>query len=540
MSLTFTGLLSRADGPQLSRMMPPGAAQLLAAIDQQLAYPRNLVKVLLTLRSPEDLLLNAGTREELLQLLPIPDAELLAVQLGKKLGTDPYQFLLSTVFTKASKSDVLLAFFKVDRHPSDIKEIGPSDSVVEANYPLFPHQVTAALAIREKLSKDPFRALLHMPTGAGKTRTAMNIIADYLRERESGVVVWLAHSEELCQQAEVEFEAAWQILGNRRLRVARYYGKYDSDLTTIRDGIVIAGLAKAFSRLKRDDKHLRALSARSPFVVMDEAHQAIAPTYRQIIELMVRPFTGARLLGLSATPGRTWNDPNADAQLSDFFGRQKVSLSVAGYDNPVDYLIQENYLAKPKFRQISVDSKIKLSAAEQRAIEETFDLPKSVLEKLGRNQSRNLQIIAEIETLMRSHKRILLFASSVDQSEVLTGVLSARGYQAWSVSSNSSHAQRKAAISAYLANDDEPKILCNFGVLTTGFDAPKTSAAVIARPTLSLVLYSQMIGRAMRGTRAGGNKEAEIVTVVDPSLPGFDSVERAFSNWEDVWNKKGE
>ena len=62
-----------------------------------------------------------------------------------------------------------------------------------------------------------------------------------------------------------------------------------------------------------------------------------------------------------------------------------------------------------------------------------------------------------------------------------------------------------------------------------------TSAALIARPTLSLVLYSQMVGRAMRGTAAGGNAECEIVTVVDPRLTGFGSVAEAFSNWEDVW-----
>lgn len=78
--------------------------------------------------------------------------------------------------------------------------------------------------------------------------------------------------------------------------------------------------------------------------------------------------------------------------------------------------------------------------------------------------------------------------------------------------------------------------MCNFGVLTTGFDAPKTSAVVIARPTRSLVLYSQMVGRAIRGVRAGGNPSAEIVTVVDPMLPGFGSIAEAFVNWEDVWD----
>jgi DNA repair protein RadD len=73
-------------------------------------------------------------------------------------------------------------------------------------------------------------------------------------------------------------------------------------------------------------------------------------------------------------------------------------------------------------------------------------------------------------------------------------------------------------------------------VLTTGFDAPKTSGAIIARPTTSLVLYSQMVGRAARGPLAGGNEHAEVATVVDTGLPGFTSLVDAFHNWEDVWS----
>lgn len=62
---------------------------------------------------------------------------------------------------------------------------------------------------------------------------------------------------------------------------------------------------------------------------------------------------------------------------------------------------------------------------------------------------------------------------------------------------------------------------------------------MIARPTKSLVLYSQMVGRAIRGPAAGGNATAEIVTVVDTDLPGFGSVADAFVNWEDVWGNGG-
>jgi DNA repair protein RadD len=93
----------------------------------------------------------------------------------------------------------------------------------------------------------------------------------------------------------------------------------------------------------------------------------------------------------------------------------------------------------------------------------------------------------------------------VQHSEVLAAVLNMRGYKANSVTGNTP-SQRRAHIIEQFKNDtDDVQILCNYGVLTTGFDAPQTSAAIIARPTKSLVLYSQMVGRAIRGKRAGGN-----------------------------------
>ena len=80
--------------------------------------------------------------------------------------------------------------------------------------------------------------------------------------------------------------------------------------------------------------------------------------------------------------------------------------------------------------------------------------------------------------------------------------------------------------------------LLNYGVFTAGFDAPVTSCVVVARPTASVVLYSQMVGRAMRGTRVGGNRNCDIWTVVDTNLPGFRSVADAFENWEELWKQE--
>ena len=97
--------------------------------------------------------------------------------------------------------------------------------------------------------------------------------------------------------------------------------------------------------------------------------------------------------------------------------------------------------------------------------------------------------------------------------------------------------ERARALARFKRSGGAPRVLTNFGVLTTGFDAPAASAAIIARPTKSLVLYSQMVGRVIRGPKAGGTPTCEVVTVVDTTLPGFGDVAEAFMNWEDVWTR---
>lgn len=533
--MKFEELLNRADA-SLAELMPRGTSRLVTAIDEALAYPKNLRKILMRLRPANVLLDTDDTRQKLLQLLPEKEALELAVRLGAPQGVDSYKFLGSIKFARNAQRAVLFDFFEVALPQEAPKATLQSWVEVTPAFGLFDHQAGALRRVEELLDAEPHRVLLHMPTGSGKTRTAMNAVANYLRSRERGVVVWLAHSEELCEQAAEEFEKAWTTLGSRRLPVVRYWGAYEADLRTVNDGIVIAGLKKIHSRLQSADHQLRALSAKDPFIIMDEAHQAVAPTYQMIIEQLMRPLSQARLLGLSATPGRTWNDPQADRQLTEFFASRKVSLAVEGFDNPVSYLISAGYLAKPIYRQIDAAHNVVLTDQELVRIRETFELPDSVLERLALDEQRNLLIVHHAEDLLRRHRRVILFAASVDQSELLAAVLAARGHSAASVTSRSA-VGRAEAIASFKDSADEARILCNFGVLTTGFDAPRTSAALIARPTLSLVLYSQMVGRAMRGTAAGGNAECEIVTVVDPKLPGFGSVASAFSNWEDVWRE---
>ena len=377
-----------------------------------------------------------------------------------------------------------------------------------------------------------------MPTGAGKTRTAMNIIAQQLRQFPDEAVVWLAHSEELCEQAAQEFEKAWAFLGSHTLRVQRFWGERPLDPDQIAGSFVVAGLPKMNALVRRDLEAIGKIGKHAGLVIMDEAHQAIAPTYQLILDALVEPFADTSLLGLSATPGRSWNDVDRDEQLAKFFARQKVVLEIEEYDNPVAYLIDQGYLARATFRPVKHQSGFELTDQDERQVEESFEIPRQILERLAEDEMRNLVILSTIEDLIKRHRRIIVFATTVDHSDLLAYVLRSRGHWAKSVTGSTPGSERAAILETFKDASSEPKIVCNFGVLTTGFDAPQTSAAVIARPTTSLVLYSQMVGRAIRGTEAGGNAEAEIVTVVDSALPGFGDVGEAFLNWEDVWGSK--
>lgn len=197
----------------------------------------------------------------------------------------------------------------------------------------------------------------------------------------------------------------------------------------------------------------------------------------------------------------------------------------------------EGYLARAEYRSLLDQSGLELSRRDLNRIGEELDFPSYLLHRIEEDEQRNLRIILEIEELAKRHQRIIIFTISVEHSKLIASVLQTRGLSAYTLSANTSASERSRLIANFKNDDPETKILCNYGVLTTGFDAPKTSAAIIARPTRSLVLYSQMVGRAIRGIKAGGNETAEIVTVVDKNLPGFGSVAEAFKNWEDVWKK---
>ena len=350
------------------------------------------------------------------------------------------------------------------------------------------------------------------------------------------MVVWLASGKELLEQAALSFKEAWSHLGTRFVQIGLLQGQHDLDLDQFSDGFLAIGLAKAWSMLSTTHPEwTMTVAKRTRLVVFDEAHQSIARTYSRITDELTTDYRCA-LLGLTATPGRSWDDIDEDGKLAAFYNWNKVSIQIPG-GNPIRHLIDNGYLARPVFRTLLAQPGLAIDEGDLARIASSLDIPDDVLSNLSMTDRYVAAALDAIEDLLsRGHVRVLVFAASVELAHLLTAVLTARDIEGYAVTGLTGDRARTHAIRMFKSNLERPMVLVNFGVLTTGFDAPKATAAVIARPTKSLVLYSQMIGRAIRGPRAGGTTDCEVVTVVDTRLPGFGDVAEAFSNWEDVWS----
>ena len=477
-------------------------------------------------REVRELCFKAMSREKLTELaerLDIPSIDVLK-DMEMRQNTETYR--------------VFLGFFGIGADKV-ILSIKPVQEEIRAEFGLFPHQRDVANRVSQSIRDGYGRVVLHMPTGSGKTRTAMHIVSRFLTNSEPSVVIWLAASAELLDQAANAFVSAWSRLGNREIKILRFWGDYTQDMSTVpNDCFIVAGLQKMNAFKSKAGIDIMRLANSVKLVVVDEAHQAIAPTYRDLIDSLVNTGMSNALIGLTATPGRTWSDIDKDQRLSSFFEGQKVMLKAGDDNDPVLYLTEQGYLARAEFRYLEIEMTSELKPHLKR-ISNGDDYGPDLLETLAKQTERNVAITQEIQYLIdKGHRRILFFGASVLHAETLAVFLPALEIEAQAVTAKTEESARRRIINEFRKSSNKPMVLCNFGVLTTGFDAPNTSAAVIARPTKSLVLFSQMVGRATRGIKAGGNESCTISTVVDIELPGFGDITEAFKNWEDVWHEQ--
>ena len=521
------------------------ALDVLEVLQNNTSNPVNLLSLISKGYPIEEMLRNKKIRDLFISTLRENEAYDLSNLLGLKIFEQQsiYEQLKHVPFSSNSSNESILFEFFEEELPLNSDKMVQIKDIETTNIQklLFDYQRKAIKSIMVYLTKNKKRCLLHMPTGSGKTTTAMQVVASFFITSTPTLVVWLAYNEELCEQALQEFKETWNRMGNRQLKIYRFFKNYSPDLINLtkknKEGLIIAGLNKMYESEKKQNAFLTTLSDRVNLVVIDEAHQAPAPTYKDLLQILVdKHVNSTSFLGLSATPGRAKNAKITSEELAELFDHKKVTLDVGNNKNPINYLIEQGYIAHPIVVTKKFDGVLTKNDADKIS-KSLIDVPKEILEKLGKDSTRTLLTISQIEELIeRQHKRIIAFAPSVKNSRDLAVILSYQGYVAYHVDEKTSSATRKKIIQEYQNDSNREIVLCNVGIFTTGFDAPKTSAVVIARPTKSTVLYSQMVGRAMRGPKVNGTKECEIRVITDTKISEFTDIANKFFEWEDVWN----
>jgi superfamily II DNA or RNA helicase len=377
----------------------------------------------------------------------------------------------------------------------------------------------------------PQRAMLSLPTGAGKTRVTAEGVIRWIREAGSpqGPILWIAQTEELCEQAVQSWKFVWEKVGAEQpLVIDRLWSTNSATPVTDRPHLVVATDAKLRVCLHTDEY---AWLRRASLVLVDEAHVAIARTYTEIFEQLglTHRETPRHLVGLTATPFR--NDADLTRRLVQRFGNRRLDEGIF-VGEPIPSLQELGVLSQVEHRELA-GARMHLNPDELRTVEQFNGfLPKGAEQRLAENEDRNQMLLDEIAAMPHDWP-VLVFATSVSHAKFLAAKLGDRNIRAAAIDSATPTAERRKRVEAFRRG--QIRVITNYGVLTQGFDAPATRAVVIARPVYSANSYQQMIGRGLRGPRNGGKGTCLILDVRD-NIVNYDEG-LAFTEFEYLWKK---
>ena len=405
------------------------------------------------------------------------------------------------------------------------------------------------------------RLLIHMPTGTGKTKTTMHIITHYLQfvMKKRGAVIWVAHTNELLEQAYDTFQTVWNHLGDGEIKAYKLWGNKTIDDNEELNGIVFCGLSKLMSIHNSNEGLWNRLKKDCRLIVFDEAHKAAATETRKVIEDLMRipkGYSNRALIGLSATPGRTTEASYDNNLLTSMFGGKLIyidtdiinqinmgqlqALNCESERNIIKFFQERGILAKVipdrlTYRTEFTPNELAILRGELEDLGfDEKDFSQKQLKVLATNKDRNQVILQRLRKLNDEKVPTIVFACSVDHAKMLSAMLTLEEIPNSLVVGSMNSIDRRNAISAFKNKNNNVNIIINYGILTTGFDSTNIQCVFITRPTKSVVLYSQMIGRGLRGPLMGGNPECLLIDI-DDNLDLFDN-DAAFSHFDDYWN----
>lgn len=385
---------------------------------------------------------------------------------------------------------------------------------------LYEHQIDAMQALDKLNKKDEFRSLLVLPTGGGKTLTAAYWLLKNVID-QGKKILWIAHRHLLLEQAADTFiqNAYTDIMINRTPFNYRIIsGIHDKPVHIKKDDtILIAGKDSIIRNLNYLDEWIENEEV---YLIIDEAHHAVAKTYKRIINYVFEHAKNAKMLGLTATPFRT--SEHEKGALKAIFQDDIV------YKTDLDTLIKKEILATPICKEFETDILFgdTLGVKALKSIENLDVIPENIVKEIADNSVRNRLIVETYFKDYQTYGPTIVFALNQNHAIALNALFNEYGKEYGIESDFIISSVRDSFTGVTISNkENEEKIerykngkiqvLINVNILTEGTDLPKTHTVFLTRPTVSTVLMTQMVGRALRGLRANGTKEAYIVSFLD-------------------------
>lgn len=327
--------------------------------------------------------------------------------------------------------------------------------------------------------------MAQMPTGTGKTYLLTAVIDSFVRANSKAKVWIVAHRRELVSQID---------------ETVRKFHSYSSATSSLLSSV------KAMS-IQWLMRHYDEIEEEPGLIVIDEAHHALAKTYKEMWER----FPKAKFLGLTATPCR---------------------LNGKGFTDLFDVLVQSwgvpEFISKGRLATYDFVS-IKSDGVTQRLIDS--------LQKRGADgdyQNKEMDMLLNkkpsIEKLYRSleefgrDRKGIVYAINISHAQKITKLYQEHGVKAIAIDSKTPATERQQDIEAFKKGDIQ--VLVNVDIFSEGFDCPDVEFVQLARPTLSLAKYLQMVGRGLRVAK--GKKNCVIIDNV--------GLYRVFGLPSQVWN----
>jgi DNA repair protein RadD len=339
---------------------------------------------------------------------------------------------------------------------------------------LRPYQQEAVkrVVVHFRASSEP--ALVVLPTGSGKSL----VIAELARLARGRVLV-LAHVRELVEQNHAKFQA---------------YG-LEADIYSAGLKRKEANRQVVFGSVQSVVRNLESFNdANFTLLVIDESHRVSLnedASYRQVIEYLRQHNSQLKILGLTATPYRLGQGFIYYRHHHGMVrGSEESFFRDCVFEQPLRLMVKQGYLAAPKRLDMAVEgydfSTVRPSSSGL--------FQEEALNRVVAGSRATPGIISAI--IQRAHDRqgVMIFAATVAHAEEIMGYLPSS--QAALITGATASRERTALIDAFKAR--ELKYLVNVAVLTTGFDAPHVDLIAILRPTESVSLYQQMVGRGLR------------------------------------------